>query len=331
MNSISNNIYNLIYIAVIILGGVTLTLTVILRAKERDRQHSAICIFVGAIFVYMVTDFLTYYCLGENVPGNVVFALITLSDILFCVLVTAWVNVTAVLIKAENEIKMKWIIVMSAVYIISSEILSIDLGRYDSYALVVENGPGKTVLQIVNALYAFMIILAGIKCLLVLLTKYKRSSSRNANMVMVLLMIGYMLWVAYWDYSTWNKTEEKLIDIYAVDPLILMYAILNGFLIYYFYKKDPLHISESQVAPEDAVDVIAGRYELSEREKEVLYHINKGQSNKQIAAALSISENTVKRHVNSIFRKTETRGRHEIIFKISNVTGNEVNKDGKDN
>ena len=103
-----------------------------------------------------------------------------------------------------------------------------------------------------------------------------------------------------------------------------MYAILNGFLIYYFYKKDPLHISESQVAPEDAIDVIARRYELSEREKEVLLHINKGQSNKQIAVELSISENTVKRHVNNIFRKTETQGRHEIVFKISNISEGEI-------
>ena len=143
-------------------------------------------------------------------------------------------------------------------------------------------------------------------------------------MIMVVVLIGYMLWVAYWDYSTWYKTEENLLDIYAVDPLILMYALLNGFFIYYFYKKDPLHITESQVAPEDAVEVIAARYDLTEREKEVLDHINRGKSNKQIAAELSISENTVKRHVNSIFRKTETQSRHEIVFKISNISTNEL-------
>lgn len=324
MNSISNNIYNLIYVAVIILGGVTLTLTIILRAKERDRQHSAICVFTGAIFVYMVMDFLTYYCLGEDVPGNVVFALITLSDILFCVLVAAWVNVTAVMIRAENEIRIRWIVIMSAVYIVISEILSVDLGRYDSYALLVENGAGKTALQIINALYALLIIIAGIRCLHILLRKYEKGSTRNASMIMVAVLIGYMLWVAYWDYSTWYKTEENLIDIYAVDPLILMYALLNGFFIYYFYKKDPLHISESQVAPEDAVEVIAARYDLTEREKEVLDHINRGRSNKQIAAELSISENTVKRHVNSIFRKTETQGRYEIVFKISNISKSEL-------
>ena len=55
------------------------------------------------------------------------------------------------------------------------------------------------------------------------------------------------------------------------------------------------------------------------REREVLLLLNRGLSNPQIAAELSISENTVKRHVNNIFRKTETQSRHEIIVKVSNL------------
>jgi len=67
MDLFSNNIYNFIYIAVIILGGVTVTLTLILRAKERDRQHGAILLFVSSIFIYMILDFVTYYFMGEDV------------------------------------------------------------------------------------------------------------------------------------------------------------------------------------------------------------------------------------------------------------------------
>ena len=136
---------------------------------------------------------------------------------------------------------------------------------------------------------------------------------------MALLLIIYMAWTAYWDYSTWYETEDNLLEVYAVDPLILMYAIFNVAIIYYFYIKDPLKLGDSQIAPEDAIEIIAERYELSGREKEVLGLINRGLSNPQIAGELSISENTVKRHVNNIFRKTETQSRHEIIFKISNI------------
>lgn len=48
---------------------------------------------------------------------------------------------------------------------------------------------------------------------------------------------------------------------------------------------------------------------LSERELEVLSLLASGQSNKQIAQELFISEKTVKNHISSIFKKLEVRDR----------------------
>jgi two-component system response regulator DegU len=48
---------------------------------------------------------------------------------------------------------------------------------------------------------------------------------------------------------------------------------------------------------------------LSEREMEVLTLLASGQSNRQIAQQLFISEKTVKNHISSIFRKMEVRDR----------------------
>ena len=121
-----------------------------------------------------------------------------------------------------------------------------------------------------------------------------------------------------------NQTEENLLGVYALDPLIPLYAALNIFMIHYFYKTDPLRISEAQISSEDAVNILARRAMLSDREKEVLTLVNKGLGNKQIAAELSISENTVKRHMSNIFKKTETQSRHELLYKIS--TANQYNK-----
>lgn len=325
MDLFSNNIYNFIYIAVIILGGVTVTLTLILRAKERDRQHGAILLFVSSIFIYMILDFVTYYFMGEDVSGNLIFALITTSDIFFCVLVAAWVYAILVLMELDSYISIRLVAIVTGVYLVLSQILSINLGRFDSYALQVEGGLGKLLLQAINAGYTFFIIVIGIRCLMLLIRKYKNAKARNVNMLMVISLIGYMAWVTYWDYSTWYKTEENLIEIYAMDPLIMLYAIFNGVLIYYFYKKDPLCINEPHVATEDAVNIIAARYSLSDRETEVLSEINKGKTNKQIAVDLQITENTVKRHVNSIFKKTDTQGRHEILSKVANTSASDIN------
>jgi len=45
----------------------------------------------------------------------------------------------------------------------------------------------------------------------------------------------------------------------------------------------------------------SGRFQLSPREKEVLYHIARGENTKEIAAVCYISETTVKAHVAKIF------------------------------
>lgn len=52
---------------------------------------------------------------------------------------------------------------------------------------------------------------------------------------------------------------------------------------------------------------------LTERESEVLGLLSKGLANKQIAAALGISEHTVKFHVSSIYQKLNVTNRTEAV------------------
>ncbi|MBN2068034.1 MAG: response regulator transcription factor [Opitutales bacterium] len=68
-------------------------------------------------------------------------------------------------------------------------------------------------------------------------------------------------------------------------------------------------------------DVVAKRLEecsqrkqLSEREREVLEYLIKGRSNKEIAAKLYISEETVKSHLKSLFLKLQVRDRTEAAI-----------------
>jgi DNA-binding NarL/FixJ family response regulator len=52
---------------------------------------------------------------------------------------------------------------------------------------------------------------------------------------------------------------------------------------------------------------------LTPREAEVLAHIAAGESNAEIAAALFVSEATVKTHINHIFSKTGLRDRAQLV------------------
>ena|SRR3989440_1873662 len=60
---------------------------------------------------------------------------------------------------------------------------------------------------------------------------------------------------------------------------------------------------------------------LSERERQIAYYVARGLKNKDIGSALSISENTVKRHLQSIFTKTGSRDRLELaVLALSEVS-----------
>lgn len=319
--SFSIDFYNFMYIAVIILGGVTLPLTLILQMKERDKYHRALSCFIGTIFVYMIMDFVTYYFLGEHVSGTATFALITISDILYCAMILAWMYLIQVLIGGEHIMKLRYLTAITVVYAVFSQILSISLGRYSTYSLylIVDEGIGNILLQCFNVGYVVVVIGICIWSATYAMKTTPERKFRWMKLLLILSLVVYMCYIAFWDYSTWYKPENKLIDIYGLDPLLLMYAFLSTGVIFYFYKKDPLKLSGSQVGSEEAVAVIVKRYGLSEREKDVLELLNMGESNLQIAAELSISENTVKRHVNNIFKKTETQSRHELISKIAGV------------
>ena len=58
---------------------------------------------------------------------------------------------------------------------------------------------------------------------------------------------------------------------------------------------------------------------LSDREKEVLFELVKGLSNKEIAEVLFISDKTVKIHINKIFKKLNVKSRTQaVIYAVQN-------------
>jgi DNA-binding NarL/FixJ family response regulator len=69
-----------------------------------------------------------------------------------------------------------------------------------------------------------------------------------------------------------------------------------------------LQAMSAEAQPERAPDL----HRLSERERQIAALVARGMKNKDIASQLSISENTVKRHLQSIFSKTGARDRLEL-------------------
>jgi two-component system, NarL family, nitrate/nitrite response regulator NarL len=62
-----------------------------------------------------------------------------------------------------------------------------------------------------------------------------------------------------------------------------------------------------------------GHNSLTPREREVLLHLAKGWSNKQIARALALQEVTVKLHLRGIFRKLEVQNRTQAARRAAEL------------
>jgi DNA-binding NarL/FixJ family response regulator len=56
--------------------------------------------------------------------------------------------------------------------------------------------------------------------------------------------------------------------------------------------------------------------ELSQREEEILQHLSKGYSTKEIADRQSVSVNTVRTHLQHIYNKLHVRSRTEAVVKF---------------
>jgi len=68
----------------------------------------------------------------------------------------------------------------------------------------------------------------------------------------------------------------------------------------------------TQAAPQHSL------HRLSDRERQIAYSVARGMKNRDIATQLAISENTVKRHLQSIFGKTGARDRLELAVLALN-------------
>lgn len=78
-----------------------------------------------------------------------------------------------------------------------------------------------------------------------------------------------------------------------------------------FKKAKDIDSSDASISPPKLLD------ELTEREKDVLKHLGLGQSNKEIADDLFITEGTVKNHVSNIISKLEVRDRTQAaVFAV---------------
>ena len=114
------------------------------------------------------------------------------------------------------------------------------------------------------------------------------------------------------------ESEVTVLALIVVCVTLVILPILNRQLI--MLLKNHAYLSAYDHMDEKQQVTIIRRTKLldplTEREQEVLQHILNGKSNKEIAAALFVTENTIKTHVHNIYSKYDVGSRAELISTL---------------
>jgi DNA-binding NarL/FixJ family response regulator len=143
-----------------------------------------------------------------------------------------------------------------------------------------------------------------------------RTLERAGNRVASVILTGSS---SQNDYVQVVRLGARGLVLKADDPQKLFAAIravAEGELA--FSDEIAHSILDAMVSDQPAVPSSMAR--LSDRERQISLMVARGMRNRDIAGELNISENTVKRHLQSIFSKTGSRDRLELaVLALSEV------------
>lgn len=130
--------------------------------------------------------------------------------------------------------------------------------------------------------------------------------------------------------------NKNTFDIGSIDiTLILFYIwwnlVMLGYLLWYFISiiknknmfvnKELTKSNSSNIKEKEIIDKPQSKKEeeinLTKREKEILFYLLSGKTNKEVSIILKISLNTVNNHVANIYDKSGVKNRVELVNKFS--------------
>jgi DNA-binding NarL/FixJ family response regulator len=107
------------------------------------------------------------------------------------------------------------------------------------------------------------------------------------------------------EYQIWARTHASTVYVALIAAAFLGLGIWVGRRLFHSEPR------ASEFTPNERAQASLG---ITEREREVLQLLANGRSNKEIAAQLGLSPNTVKTHVASLFEKLRVARRTEAIL-----------------
>lgn len=313
----------LIYIAAAFLAllGIGILLLLISREKNRQsRQYRVVMCFAVVVFVQCVLYLYFYYC-DMVLKDEAVNVILRILDYCLCgCIFFFWLNVMDVLDEMQHRLRFTWACVLG--FLITSTGVIATVFFMDEYYCFSSKSAGKV--------YIFIEI--STVCLTALVTsKYaldfvRTSVSRIKRIYGAVVAVTLLVWNIQQIFVDWGLYSGiyKSAWIYGMmDTTGAATAIVSCATFIYLFKEDfsPLfYVTEEDHFAESAfsmVETAAQQHRLTVRETDVLRLVCQGKNNPEIAEALYISVNTVKKHMKNIFEKMGVSTRMELIYIVN--------------
>ncbi len=325
-----------IYIVSFLLGAVVTTLTIIFAAKEKNDINRIFKYLSLALLFFVIFEFYVYYQISSGISTQELFAMMLLSNGCYYIFIYLWIRLLYML--SGRPMRKRAFLIIIALYGTCGEIIGLLNMQYDPSAsyFQIKEGLWHQLLMVADITFAFWIFYLVIRSFAFAAAHMVGDPHRKGVIAFSAILFLYMIWVLVWDYQMINGRSINSSDLYALDPMVVFYITYSFAAIWLFLTKNPLGIgvigaagtegargfsspsSEQDTARiKSGISAIAAEYALTERETEVLEQLYYGFSNPVIGRNLFIAENTVKRHMNNIFRKTETKGRYELLTLLN--------------
>jgi len=170
-------------------------------------------------------------------------------------------------------------------------------------------------LKISTNIWRLFILLSSLFVLFYGISRVKSRPTRGEKQALFVFFIIYIAIYTFHGIDTYIIRNNEL-TVYYCTPIrwliinLIPLCGLRCFMKFYHCKDlELLKISET-------LDSFSNKYNLSERETEIVSMIILGKSNKEIADDLFISIQTVKNHLHNIYKKSGT-GNRLAIMKIA--------------
>ena len=328
MPDISKHFFIMFYIVGFSLGIILLTLNQIYISKTRNACNKKLQYYNWAFFAHIAINFIYFYGLYFYISWEVRDFILFLVNACFA----AYIFFSVQMMQSFGGYlipKGKALIIAAGAYYIAAYSLS-----YKAVTNEANHIPLKLALILFITSELFLTGVVLVCCCKLLINRAGRNAGGSRLLIPVFGIgtIAYTLFNCYVDicfYFFEDRTSVWGINIYNLTVIYYIALNLASIPLVYNRKTFLKTLFEKDETPSFAVRAMidllpatlsdsAEKYHLSAREAEVLDLICRGKSNPDISGTLFISNNTVKHHVNNIFRKMGVKNRYELLSIIKN-------------